>query len=172
MQFCKARTILLNFRRISCRSKEEPENNNEEERNMAELKTRPNNQSVQKFLSQITDDQTYEDCLTLIKIMKQATKEEPKMWGPSIVGFGSYHFKYESGREGDWFLIGFSPRKQNLTLYIMAGFERYDALMKRLGTYKTGKSCLYLKRLADVDIAVLKTLVQESVQHMKKKSPK
>lgn len=139
---------------------------------MAELKTKPNAQSVEKFLSDIADEQTREDCFTIMKIMKQATKAEPKMWGPSIVGFGDYHYKYESGREGDWFLSGFSPRKQNLTLYIMAGFAKYETLMKKLGKYKTGKSCLYIKRLADVDLAVLKTLVQESVQHMKKLSSK
>lgn len=136
---------------------------------MAELKTKPNERSVENFLNDIADEQTRADCFTIMKIMKQATKAEPKMWGPSIVGFGDYHYKYESGREGDWFLTGFSPRKQNLTLYIMAGFAKYEALMKKLGKYKTGKSCLYIKRLADVDLAILKTLVQESVLHMKKK---
>ena len=100
--------------------------------------------------------------------MKQATKAEPKMWGSSIVGFGSYHYKGASGREGDWMLVGFSPRKQNLTLYIMAGFDRYDQLMKKLGKFSTGKSCLYIKKLADVDKKVLKELVGESVQYMKK----
>jgi hypothetical protein len=92
------------------------------------------------------------------------------MWGSSIIGFGSYHYKYESGREGDWFLTGFSPRKQNLTLYIMAGFAQYDELMKKLGKYKTGKSCLYVKSLADIDLATLKTLIQQSVKHTTQKS--
>ncbi len=133
---------------------------------MAKLKTTPTDKSVQAFLSAIADDERRQDCLTVLKIMKQATKAEPKMWGDSIVGFGSYHFKYASGREGDWFLTGFSPRKQALTLYIMAGFSRYDELLSRLGKYKTGKSCLYIKRLDDVDLAVLKELVGQSVAHM------
>jgi hypothetical protein len=93
------------------------------------------------------------------------------MWGPSIVGFGSYQYTYESGREGDWFLTGFSPRKQNLTLYIMAGFERWDDLMAKLGRHTTGKSCLYVKRLSDIDAKVLKELVTASVKHMKSRHP-
>ena len=106
----------------------------------------------------------------IAKMMKQVTKAEPKMWGTSIVGFGTYHYKGKSGREGDWMLVGFSPRKQNLTLYIMAGFDRYDELLKKLGKYTTGKSCLYIKKLADVDKKVLKELVSESVKVMKKSS--
>lgn len=133
---------------------------------MAKLKTTPSDGSVQAFLNAVADDERREDCLALLKIMKQVTKAEPKMWGDSIVGFGSYHYKYASGREGDWFLTGFSPRKQALTLYIMSGFSRYDALMRKLGKYKTGKSCLYVKRLADVDLPVLKELIQESVKHL------
>lgn len=136
---------------------------------MAELKTKQNEKSVEKFLNGIADKQTREDCFTISEIMKQITKSEPKMWGSSIVGFGTYHYKYESGREGDWFLTGFSPRKQNLTLYIMAGFARYDELMKKLGKYKTGKSCLYIRSLADVDLPTLKQLIQQSVKHMSKK---
>jgi hypothetical protein len=101
--------------------------------------------------------------------MKKITKEEPKMWGPSIIGFGSYHYKYASGREGDFFLTGFSPRKQSLTLYIISGFKRYDELMKKLGKHKTGSSCLYINKLEDVDMKVLKTLITESVKYMKKK---
>ena len=100
-------------------------------------------------------------------VMKAAVGTPPKMWGPSIVGFGHYHYKYASGRENDWFLAGFSPRKHDLTLYLMSGLDRHDALVTRLGKYKTGKSCLYIKRLADVDIAVLKELIAESVKHMK-----
>jgi hypothetical protein len=98
--------------------------------------------------------------------MKQVTRKKPKMWGPSIVGFGEYHYRYESGHEGDSFLAGFSPRKQNLTLYIMAGFTRYDGLMKKLGKYKTGKSCLYIKKLDDIDLSVLGELITLSVQHV------
>ena len=134
---------------------------------MAELKTKKNNVSVDKFINSIKDEQVRADCLEIIKTMKQATKAEPKMWGTSIVGFGEYHYKYASGREGDWFLAGFSPRKQNLTLYIMAGFDRYDELLKNLGKHSTGKSCLYIKKLADVDKKVLKELVVESVKIMK-----
>ncbi len=98
--------------------------------------------------------------------MKSATGAEPRIWGAGMIGFGSYHYRYASGREGDWFLAGFSPRKHNLTLYIMAGFDRYEALLKRLGKFTTGKSCLYVKRLADVDEAVLRDLIASSVQHM------
>jgi hypothetical protein len=101
--------------------------------------------------------------------MKKITKEEPKMWGPSIIGFGSYHYKYASGREGDFFLTGFSPRKQSLTLYIISGFKRYDELMKKLGKHKTVKSCLYINKLEDVNLKVLKQLITESVKYMKKK---
>jgi len=135
---------------------------------MAELKTKQNDLSVEKFLKSLADKSTREDCLAIVQLMKQATKAEPKMWGASIIGFGTYHYKYESGREGDWFLTGFSPRKQNMTLYIMPGFARYAELMQKLGKYKTGKSCLYIKKLGDVDLAVLKQLVKESVAHMSK----
>lgn len=139
---------------------------------MAELKTKRNDASVGKFLAGIKDESTREDCNAIMKLMQQATKAEPKMWGASIVGFGSYHYKYESGREGEWFLTGFSPRKQNLTLYIMAGFARYEALMPSLGKYKTGKSCLYIKRLADLHVPTLKKLIQESVKYLSKSAPK
>ena len=132
-----------------------------------ELKTKLNDASVEDFLNTVSDEQIRADCFEIAKIMKHVTKAEPKMWGASIVGFGSYHYKGASGREGDWMLVGFSPRKQNLTVYIMAGFERYDELMKKLGKFSTGKSCLYIKKLADVDKKVLKELVSESVQYMK-----
>jgi hypothetical protein len=99
--------------------------------------------------------------------MQEVTGSEPVMWGPSIVGFGSYHYTYASGREGDWMLSAFSPRKRNLTLYIMAGFERYDEIMKRLGKFKTGSSCLYINKLDDIDRDVLRELVTESVAHMR-----
>ena len=135
---------------------------------MAELKTKKNEASVEKFLNAIKDGQTRKDCFEIAKMMQQATKAAPKMWGASIVGFGEYHYKYASGREGDWMLTGFSPRKQNLTLYIMAGFDRYDELLKKLGKFSTGKSCLYIKKRADVDRKVLKELVSESVKVMKR----
>ena len=134
---------------------------------MAELKTKATTASVSDFLAAIEDDERREDCLAVVKIMKKATGAEPKMWGPSIVGFGDHRYKYESGRELDWFLTGFSPRKRELTLYIMPGFDRYDDLLASLGKYKTGKSCLYLKRLGDIDRTVLQTLVESSVKHMR-----
>ncbi len=135
---------------------------------MTKPKTTPTAASVEAFLNAIADDARRHDCLAILEIMKRATAAEPKMWGPSIVGFGSYHYKYESGREGDWFLTGFSPRKTDLTLYIMAGFKRYDVLMDKLGKYKTGKSCLYIKRLSDIDVEVLTNLIQQSVAHMRR----
>jgi hypothetical protein len=135
---------------------------------MAESKTKRTNASVTAFLDQVSDESRRKDCQTLVRMMKKATKAEPKMWGPSIVGFGDYHYKYASGRENDWFLVGFSPRKRDLTLYIMAGFDKYDALMSKLGKYKTGKSCLYIKRLDDIDPAVLQHLISTSIQHLKR----
>ncbi|MBN2469658.1 MAG: DUF1801 domain-containing protein [Anaerolineae bacterium] len=134
---------------------------------MAQLKTGPNDGSVDAFLQSVTDDKRREDCATLLELMKSVTGEEPQMWGDSIIGFGSYHYTYASGREGDWFLTGFSPRKQNLTLYIMSGFDAYDELLGKLGKHKTGKSCLYIKRVADIDQDVLRALVKQSVEHMK-----
>ena len=136
---------------------------------MAELKTKPTTQSVSAFLNAIEDDQIRKDCKQISKIMADATGAKPVMWGPSIVGFGKYRYKYASGREGDWMMTGFSPRKQNLTVYIMPGFDKYDALMKKLGKFKAGKSCLYFKSLEDVDLAVLEELVKSSVNYLKKK---
>lgn len=134
---------------------------------MADLKTAPTKASVREFLDAIENDQRRQDCHTLLSLMKRITRKNPAMWGPGIVGFGTYHYRYASGREGDWFLTGFSPRKQALTVYIMAGFTRYAALMKRLGRHSTGSSCLYLKRLDDVDLKVLEALIRESVKHIK-----
>lgn len=134
---------------------------------MAELKTKQNDASVDDFLGGFPEE-TRKDCYEILKMMKQATKAEPKMWGTSIVGFGSYHYKSERSRqEGDWPLVGFSPRKQNLSIYIMTGFERYGDLLQRLGKYTTGKGCLYIKRLSDVDKKVLKELITASVRAMK-----
>jgi hypothetical protein len=135
---------------------------------MAEAKTKKTNASVAAFLKQVPDEETRADCFALVKLMKSVTRSEPKMWGPSIVGFGEYHYVYASGHEGDWPLTGFSPRKGSLSIYVMAGFDRYPALMKKLGKCKTGKSCLYVKRLSDVDPKVLKELVAESVKFVKK----
>src|SRR3990172_10518162 len=117
---------------------------------MAELKTKLNKASVTKFLNGIKDKTKREDAFAIMRLMQKVTKEKPKMWGSSIVGFGSYHYKGASGREGDWMLIGFSPRAQSLTLYIMPGFEQYGALLKKLGKYKTGKACLYINTLDDL----------------------
>jgi hypothetical protein len=136
---------------------------------MAELKTQKNDASVMDFLQSVENEQRRSDSLRLLRIMQSVTGEEPVMWGPSIVGFGSYHYRYESGREADWMLTGFSPRKQALTAYIMAGFDRYDELMAKLGTYTTGKSCLYLKKLDDVDESVLRELIDASCAHMQTK---
>ncbi len=134
---------------------------------MAELKTRPNDQSVENFLNRVENDTKREDSFSILELMKEETGDEPIMWGDSIVGFGKYSYKYTSGREAEWFLTGFSPRKQNLTLYIMDGFEGYDELLGKLGKHSTGKSCLYIKKLEDVDQEVLRDLVNKSVAHMK-----
>ena len=135
---------------------------------MAEPKTKLNDASVDEFLNNIEDAKKRQDSYAIVDLMQEVLGEEPKMWGTSIVGFGSYHYKYASGREGDWMLTGFSPRKQNLTLYIMAGFGQYEALMEKLGKYKTGKSCLYIKKLDDVDIPTLRKLVKLSADHVAK----
>lgn len=132
-----------------------------------ELKTKLNDANVQSFLNTVDDDEKRADCVRVAELMSKVTGEEPKMWGPSIIGFGSTHLKYPTGRELDWMLTGFSPRKANITLYIMSGFARYDELMSKLGKYKTGKSCLYIKRLADVDMNVVEELVAASVEHVK-----
>jgi len=136
---------------------------------MSGNKTIPTSQSVDDFIASISDDQKRQDCIALQHLMRQITKEKPVMWGTSIVGFGQYHYKYDSGREGDMLMTGFSPRSQNISIYIIAGFKRYEALMKTLGKHKTGKSCLYVKRLSDVDTAVLKELVTASFNHIKEK---
>lgn len=133
---------------------------------MAENKTKPNELSVELFLESIEDPGRRSDCQTLILLMEGLTGSKPKMWGNSIVGFGKYHYKYASGREGDWFLTGFSPRKQNLTLYIMGYLEFYTAILESLGKHKHGKGCLYIKRLEDIDLEVLKTLIVTSIKRL------
>ncbi len=130
---------------------------------MAELKTQKNSASVKEFLQRIPAGTMRQDCLAVTEIMQAITRCEPVMWGTSIVGFGHYHYKYASSREGDWFLCGFAPRKQALTLYLMGGLQK-DLLLK-LGKHKTGKSCLYIKQLQDIDLKVLKTLIRNSVKH-------
>ena len=126
---------------------------------------------VQAFLNAIEDPERRADCKALAKLMKRVTGEAPKLWGPSMVGYGSYHYRYESGREGDWFLTGFAPRKGDLTIYVVAGFDGHATRLKRLGPHKLGKSCLYVKRLADVDEEVLEELIERSVAAMRKRYP-
>ncbi|HPN36636.1 MAG TPA: DUF1801 domain-containing protein [bacterium] len=132
-----------------------------------DLKTRVNKASATKFLNSLTDEQRRRDCFEILEMMKKITKEEAKMWGTSIVGFGSYHYKGKGGREGDWMLTGFSPRKQNLVLYLMGGFDAHADLLKKLGKFTTGVGCLYIKKLEDVDKKILKELVQACFKKMK-----
>ena len=134
---------------------------------MAGVKTKRTEASVDTFIADVENDAKRTDSKEVIEMMQAATGEPPKMWGSSIVGFGSYHYKYESGREGDWMLCGFSPRKQSLVLYIMPGFQSYDKFMEKLGKHTTGKSCLYIKKLDDVDRSVLKKLIEASVAEMR-----
>lgn len=136
---------------------------------MATLKTKPTEASVKDFLDQVETEQRKADCFELLQISSEVTGEPAKMWGDNMVGFGKYHYKYKSGHEGAWFLTGFSPRKQNLTVYIMAGFRDYELLLKELGKHKTSSSCLYIKRLDDIDREVLKKLISTSVEDMRKK---
>jgi Domain of unknown function (DU1801) len=134
---------------------------------LAELKTRRTDASVDTFLKKVTDEDRRKDCQTFVRIMRKAVGAPPKMWGSAIVGFGDYRYRYPNGRENDWFVAGFSPRKQDLTLYLMSGAARHPAIMKRLGKHKTGKSCLYIKRLADVDMKALTDLIAASVDDLK-----
>lgn len=136
---------------------------------MAELKTKKNNASVSAFLANVKDQQKRADCKAVAKMMREATGKRAKMWGTSIVGFGSYDYRYESGRSGTFMATGFSPRAQNVTIYIMPGFSKFGSLMKKLGKYKTGKSCLYIKKLEDVDSIVLQKLITASVREMRRR---
>ena len=129
---------------------------------MAELKTKPTDQSAEDFLNGLTDENKRRDAFTILELMRKISQAEPKMWGTSIIGFGDYHYKYASGREGDWFQIGFSPRKQDLTLYLMQSFRQYGDLLVKLGKFKTGKGCLYIRRLSDVDLPALEELIRKS----------
>ena len=136
-----------------------------------EAKTKPTSVSPAKFIAAIADESLRKDCQVIMKLMKSVTGEPPKMWGPSIIGFGSYHYKYASGHEGDACLVGFAPRKPNIVLYVMAGFAQRDALLAKLGKHRTGKACLYIRSIKDVDMQVLESLVSGSVRHMKKLYP-
>ncbi len=131
---------------------------------MAKNKTIPNETDVAIFLNKIVDDQKRRDAFELLKIMEEITKEKPKMWGTSIVGFGEYHYKYDSGREGDMFLSGFSPRKQNMAIYVVSGVEKYESIL-----HKIGKSCFYIKKLEDIDKDLLIEMIKDSVNKIKQK---
>ena len=135
---------------------------------MAELKTQKNDGDVEAFIDGIKNEKRRADCRAVVEMMAEVTGEPPAMWGDSIIGFGSYHYKYPTGREGDWMATGVSPRKQSLTVYVMTGFARHAALMEKLGRYTTGKSCLYIKKLEDVDTAVLRELVRDSFERVSK----
>ena len=137
---------------------------------MAELKTKKTNASVTTFLKSVEHEQRRKDSLALLDIFKEVTKMPPKLWGDSIVGFGEYHYKSErSSQEGDWPLTGFSPRKQNMTVYIMPGFSNYQDLLSKLGKHKTSVSCIYFTKLENIDTKVLKQIIRKSVADMKKK---
>ena len=138
---------------------------------MAEPKTKPSNSSVKRYLAGIEDPIQRADAVLLQKIMRRATNCRARLWGTSIVGFGSYHYVYASGREGDWMLTGFSPRKRALSIYIMPGFAAFQAHLDRLGKFKTARSCVYVKRLDDVDVDVLESLIHDSVEWMRSRYP-
>lgn len=133
---------------------------------MAELKTKQNDASVEEFLGAVANERRREDAFAALELLTRVTGREPRMWGTSIVGFGSYRYRYASGRTGEWPRIGFSPRKQNLTVYVMPGFSNYDEILSRLGKHRTGKSCLYVNKLADIDMGVLEELVGSSLEAM------
>ncbi len=134
---------------------------------VVELKTKPNRKSVDNFLERIEPEEKRKDCKKLKAMMERVTGEKAVMWGEEIVGFGSYHYKYTSGREGDWMLCGFSPRKQNISVYIMSGFEGAENLLTKLGKHKKSVSCLYIKRLEEIDELVLEEKIKKSVEKLK-----
>jgi hypothetical protein len=135
---------------------------------MADQKTKPTNEDVEKFLSGIPGEQKRNDCLVILNMMREVTRIEPVLWVGNIIGFGSYHYKYASGHEGDACLIGFSPRKQNLTLYILSGFKNQQALLGKLGKHKEGGGCLYVNKLEDVHLPTLRRIIEESFKYKKK----
>ena len=136
---------------------------------MSTNKTQPTDSDPRDFIASVENENRRQDAELMLGIMEEITGEKPVMWGPSLIGYGAYHYKYDSGREGDFFMTGFSPRKQNMALYIMPGFDRFPELMGKLGKHKTGKSCLYINKLKDVDMDVLKTLIEEGFQYIKNK---
>ena len=136
---------------------------------MADLKTAPNEQSVETFIDSVEPEWKRDDAREILSLIGKITGEDPVMWGDSIVGFGNYHYKYESGREGDWFLAGFSPRKQSTTIYMMGGFDGQDEMLEKLGKHKKSVGCLYIKKLADVDMSTLEKMIKKSVETLKKR---
>lgn len=136
---------------------------------MAKSKTTQNDNPVENFINSVDNEQRRSDSWDMLALMKKISGSEPKMWGSSLIGFGNYHYKYASGREGDFFITGFSPRKSSFTVYIMPGFTAYSGLMEKLGPHKTGKSCLYLKKLDTVDRDVLEHLIRQSVADMRER---
>jgi len=137
---------------------------------MAEAKTKKNKASVKAFLNKVNVQQR-EDCDVIVEMMRAATSCEPEMWGAAIIGFGSYHYVYATGREGDWMRIAVSPRKQNISIYIIDGLSKHETLLAKLGKHKIGKSCLYIKRLEDIDLKVLGRLIKQSIKNMNKLYP-
>jgi hypothetical protein len=137
----------------------------------SENKTQPNSGDVGTFIAAIANEKKRADALMLVEMMTRLSGHPARMWGSAIVGFGQHHYKYASGREGDSLEVGFSPRKANLTLYIAPGFAQYEALLARLGKHCLGKSCLYIKRLSDIDLGVLETLIEQSIQQMRRRYP-
>lgn len=136
---------------------------------MSELKTKPSDQSVEAFINAIEPEWKRTDALVILELMQRVSGKEPKMWGDAMVGFGSYHYKYETGREGDWFLTGFSPRKANLSIYIVGGFDGQEDLLADLGKHKKSVGCLYVKKLSDIDVNVLKKMIERSITTVKKR---
>ena len=136
---------------------------------MAELKTKPNNQSVEDFIDSVEPEWKRDDAREVLQLLKKITGQEPVMWGDSIVGFGNYRYKYKTGREGDWFLAGFSPRKTSMTIYMMGGFDGQEDLLQKLGKHKKSVGCLYVKKMADIDIKVLEQMTKLSIEKLKKR---
>lgn len=134
---------------------------------MATLKTQPTNVDPGEFIEKLDNEKRKKDALELLEMMTRISGEKPVMWGPAIIGFGNYHYKYESGREGEWFEVGFSPRKASLSVYIMTGYKKFHDIMDRLGKYKTGASCLYINKLDDIDRSALEELLQTSIDHIR-----
>ncbi len=133
---------------------------------MSELKTKPTDRDVTEFLNEIPEEEKRRDCFALADLMQRVTGEKPEMWGEGMIGFGRYAYRYASGQTGEWSKTGFAPRKQNITIYIMAYLENFPEIMQRLGKFKTGKSCIYIKRLSDIDISVLEELIRQSLKSL------